>query len=156
MRAVLALALLCVGCGERPAGEGTVTEVSDGDTLRVIRRGEPVKVRLWGVDAPEIAQPYGALARDLTTRLVLDKVVTLDVRDTDRYGRLVCVVRWPDGNLNERLLSDGAAWWYKAYARRQSSYRVLEEAARAGRRGLWRNRSAQPPWVFRSKNRRRG
>ncbi|MBW4536539.1 MAG: hypothetical protein KME09_21635 [Pleurocapsa minor HA4230-MV1] len=38
--------------------------IYDGDTLRVVRGQEELKVRLCGIDAPEIKQPLGIESRD--------------------------------------------------------------------------------------------
>jgi len=37
--------------------------VHDGDTLTLLVERQPVKVRLAGIDAPELAQPYGQKAK---------------------------------------------------------------------------------------------
>jgi endonuclease YncB( thermonuclease family) len=38
--------------------------IHDGDTLRVVRGNEELKIRLCGIDAPEIKQPLGIESRD--------------------------------------------------------------------------------------------
>jgi endonuclease YncB( thermonuclease family) len=41
-------------------------------------------------------------------------VVTVRVRDVDRYKRTVAEIILPDGrNLNRELVRAGLAWWYK-------------------------------------------
>lgn len=87
---------------------GTVTEVLDGDTIRVNLSGKDYTVRYIGIDTPEIAhnsketdQFYGQEARSLNTWLVLNKTVFLekDVSETDRYGRLLRYVYLSDGTM---------------------------------------------------------
>ena len=48
----------------------------------------------------------------------------------------------------------GMAWWYRDYAHEQATqerlvYRDEEEAAKAARRGLWKDAEPMPPWEWR-------
>src|SRR3989442_6580536 len=84
---------------------GKVVSISDGDTISVLREGKAVKVRLYGVDAPEKAQAFGTQARKFTGDMVFQQTVTVAIRDTDRYGRLVGEVQLPDGrSLGQELV----------------------------------------------------
>src|SRR2546423_1753128 len=95
---------------------GKVVGVYDGDTISVLREGRAVKGWLYGVDAPEKAQPFGTNARKLTGDLVFQRDVTVRVHTTDRYGRLVGEVLFPPGqSLNHELVRAGLAWWYRQY-----------------------------------------
>jgi hypothetical protein len=76
---------------------GLVVGVSDGDTVRVLHDGREERVRLWGIDAPESKQPWGTRAKEFTGDLVFGKVVTVQVRDIDRYKRTVAEIILPDG-----------------------------------------------------------
>lgn len=65
--AAAALMLSCFSDGDTVA----ILSVHDGDSFRVKHQdGRSVAVRLYGVDCPELGQPYGAEARDVTRRLV--------------------------------------------------------------------------------------
>jgi Staphylococcal nuclease homologue len=78
---------------------GKVVGILDGDTIRVLRGGKAVKVRLHGVDTPEKAQAFGTQACKFTGDLVFPRDVTVVVHATDRYGRLVGEVLlpgWPE------------------------------------------------------------
>src|SRR5215471_9665841 len=55
---------------------GRVVGISDGDTIRVLHEGRAQRVRLWGIDAPESGQPWGARARQFTGDLPFGKIVT--------------------------------------------------------------------------------
>jgi endonuclease YncB( thermonuclease family) len=68
---------------------GKVVGILDGDTISVLREGKAVKVRLYGIDAPEKAQAFGTKARQFTAALVFQKDVTIVIHATDRYSRLV-------------------------------------------------------------------
>jgi micrococcal nuclease len=129
---------------------GKVVGLSDGDTLSVLREGKAVKVRLHGVDTPEKAQAFGTQARKLTGDLVFQQIVTVIIRDTDRYGRVVGEVLLPDGrSLNQELVKAGMAWWYRQYAPNDTTLAQLEADARTAKRGLWADAHPVPPWEWR-------
>ncbi len=122
-----------------------VSWVADGDTLTAGK----LTVRLWGVDCPELAQPYGRAAKVLTSYLAEDKKVWLRVRGQDKKGRTLAEVILPDGkNLSEELLKAGVAWHYRAYVK-SSALAKLEKEARQKKRGLWSLAAPVAPWVFR-------
>lgn len=133
---------------------GKVVGVSDGDTISVLREGKAVKVRLYGVDAPEKAQAFGTHARQLTGGLAFQQTVTVVVHTTDRYGRLVGTVVLPDGrNLSYELVRAGLAWWYRQYAPHDTTLAQLEGEARTAKRGLWADARPVPPWEWRKEGR---
>ncbi len=72
--------------------DGKVVSVTDGDTIKVLRDGKQVKIRLAAIDCPEKGQPYGNAARKFTAKLVAGNVVKVWPTDTDRYGRTVAFV----------------------------------------------------------------
>jgi len=124
--------------------KATVTRVVDGDTLDVLVDGREERVRLIGVDAPEVrgeAEPYGAegmaFARQRLTGQAVD--LELDVEERDRYGRLLAYV-WIGGELfNETLVREGYATVMTVppnvkYAER---FVALQEEAREAGTGLW-------------------
>ena len=129
---------------------GKVVGISDGDTISVLRDGKAVKVRLYGVDAPEQAQAFGTQARKFTGDLAFQQTVTVAIRATDRYGRLVGEVLLPDArNLGQELVRAGLAWWYRQYAPKDTALAQGEVEAKAARRGLWQDPHAVPPWEYR-------
>ena len=73
-------------------------------------------------------------------------------RETDRYGRTVAKVVLPDGrSLNQELVRQGLAWWYRQYAPHDQILAGLEAEARAAKRGLWSERNPVPPWEWRGR-----
>lgn len=129
-----------------------VVAVHDGDTITVQRQrgGGAEKVRLARIDAPELKQKAGTDARDFASGLCLDQVVEVSVKEKDKYGRLVANITLPDGrNLNEWLVLEGLAWWYRAYAKSDRTLELFEEHARRNRIGLWHEGEPTPPWVWR-------
>ena len=130
---------------------GRVVGVTDGDTIRVLRNDVEVKVRLVDIDCPESKQPFGARSKQATSALVFGKVVTVKVKGTDRYNRLLADVGMPNGeNLNRELVKSGFAWWYRKYSD-DESLGALESEARNARRGLWEDEHPIPPWEWRRK-----
>jgi len=140
---VIALLLFALPALAQPA---RVASVHDGDTLR-LEGGE--RVRLWGIDAPELKQPYGIQARDFLARLVEGKSVHLRLHGEDRYGRLLAEVELGGRSVNEMLLSAGLAWWFKRYTPAEKRYEQLEQKARQRRLGLWSEKSPLAPWDYR-------
>jgi micrococcal nuclease len=129
---------------------GQVVGILDGDTISVLREGKAVKVRLYGIDAPEKAQAFGTRARQFTAALVFQKDATIVIHATDRYGRIVGEVLLPDGrNLSQELVKAGMAWWYRPYAAKDTTLAQLEAEARTAKRGLWADAHPVPPWQWR-------
>lgn len=155
MRAVLCVLLAVVsGCAFAESFTGKVVGVSDGDTLTVLRGRTQVRVRLHGVDTPESAQPFGNVAKKRTSDLVFGKVVTVEVRDTDQYGRIVGWVTFEGEKretlgLNSTLVQEGLAWWYRYYAPTDKALERAENEARKAGRGLWVDRNPVAPWDWR-------
>lgn len=153
--------LLCVGA-LLSAGQcfsdtlsGQVTAVGDGDTITVLSpEYGAMRVRLSGIDAPEIGQPYADVARQHLARLVFGQTVIVSWHKRDRYGRLVGRVEAHDGDAGLALVSAGSAWHFKAYQHEQPSeerdrYARAEANARDERRGLWQEVEPMAPWDFR-------
>jgi endonuclease YncB( thermonuclease family) len=132
-----------------PTFSGEVVGVADGDTISVLRDNQPVKVRLDGIDCPELGQAFGAAAKQFTSSLVLSRTVSVAVRDTDQYGRLVGRVYVGRQDVSLELVRAGYAWHYKRYSSDPALTRA-EQEARAARRGLWSDARSVPPWEFRA------
>lgn len=149
-----------------PAGTrdlaGKVVRVADGDTLTVaMRDGTKAKVRLYGIDAPEVrhketpGQPGGIEARQALKALTLGRTVHVDIVDVDRHGRSVGIVSEGALNVNLAMVGQGWAWAYRRHlaAPYASEYIDAEREARAKRLGLWKQANPSPPWEFRRRMR---
>lgn len=151
--------------------ECLVVGVRDGDSISA-RCGEPdayeqLEVRLAGIDAPEMRQPFGRLAKQAMSELVYMKDVELDCIKVDSYGRSICKMMVapesaPDGPLTLdaglAMLTTGMAWWYRAYAHEQTpqergQYEFAEFEAKAKHAGLWRDAAPVAPWDWRKTHR---
>jgi endonuclease YncB( thermonuclease family) len=132
---------------------GRVVEVTDGDTYDVRRSGGGVAtVRLYGVDAPETSQPYGARATKAARRYVGGERVRVLVEDVGRYGRTIGRLEVDGGRLGELLVGDGLAWHYERYAPQATELARLERRARRAERGLWSQSDPVPPWAWRDRD----
>ena len=138
------------------AGQGVraiVVSIGDGDTIRVRQGGRAITVRLACIDAPEAAQsPYGKQARRyLQERLPTGREVSLDVKTSDRYGRMVAEV-FSGVNINLALVEDGQAFAYRQYLGGCNAKTYLDAEVRASRRriGVWQIPAGiTRPWDFR-------
>ena len=126
-----------------------VIRIVDGDTIEMTHNGEPKRVRLAGIDAPERKQAFGSRARQFVAQQVFGKTVTVHSVGIDAYGRILGEVILGDGrSLNRELVANGLAWHYKRFSADRELAR-LEDEAREARRGLWSDRNPMPPWKFR-------
>jgi endonuclease YncB( thermonuclease family) len=127
--------------------------VLDGDTIDLDCPGGWIRVRLWGMDAPEQGQqPWGSRAHQALVALLERREVSLTVRDRDRYGRTVAQVFSPAGDVGLAMLRAGAASLRTRYVR-DPAYRQALAEARAGRLGIWSVPGwHQQPWVWRRYN----
>lgn len=149
---VFLLLAAAAAAGQRQAV--TVVRVVDGDTVDVRAGEERRRVRLLGVDTPEVAhrdrpgEPYGRAATRFTRdALAAARSVELEVAGDrmDAYGRTLGFL-WlqPGGrgdpvNLSEELLAQGLGrcirrFDYPGKARMLAA----EQGAKKARRGLWR------------------
>jgi len=130
---------------------GTVSEVIDGDTIKVIIDGVEYRVRYIGMDAPEVATDvYAAYAEIENTKLVLGRQVLLikDVSETDYFGRLLRYVVVGNVFVNDALLRDGWAI-EKAYPPDTAcniSFSKAQRVAQEKNLGIWNNNPIiEPP-----------
>ena len=106
----LALFVLAISLAQAGPITGKVVGVSDGDTITVLTPAkESVKVRLYGIDAPESKQAFGARAKQELSGLVFGKAVRVEVVDKDRYGRTVGRVFVGDVDVNLEMVRRGFA-----------------------------------------------
>ncbi|HPT27974.1 MAG TPA: thermonuclease family protein, partial [Bryobacteraceae bacterium] len=135
--------------------QAKVTAVTDGDTIEVLRQRTRLKIRLFGVDAPEKRQPFAERARQRVADLALGRTVTVIPRGNDRFGRCLAWIVLPgNSNLNETLVAEGLAWWFRRYAPHQHRLEELERAARDHGAGLWAEPDPTPPWLWRRARRK--
>lgn len=146
-----ALLLLVGGLAHAADFSGKVIAVLDGDTLLVLRSGNPVKVRLAEVDAPEKAQPYGTAAQKSLADMAMGKQIRVASRAVDDYGRLVATVHANGLNVNHEQVRRGMAWEYSRFHSNRELMALQREAQQA-RRGLWAGGEAIEPSQWRKQH----
>lgn len=156
MRKALICLLLALACTARAETiTGMVVGITDGDTITVLDADKVQhKIRLAGIDAPEKKQPFGNRSKESLSALVFDKTVNVETEKRDRYGRQVGKVLANGQDVNLAQVERGMAWFYRQYQREQSPndqrlYEAAEDAAKAGKRGLWHDSDPVAPWEFR-------
>lgn len=151
---IAALAMACaLQAGASQAWTGTVTRVSDGDTLwvRPAAGGKALKVRIEGIDAPEICQAGGRAARDALARRVRGQRLALLARGQDDYGRTIASLQVAGEDLGGWMVSQGHAWSY-GFGREGGPYARQQALAQAAGRGLFADRRALEPRLFRKRH----
>lgn len=138
--------------------DGVVRAVYDGDTVLLATREESrLKVRLYGIDAPETAkpdspgQPFGSVSKRTLMYKIMGRQVSAEIVDIDQYKRAVAVIRYGGRDINREMVSEGMAWAYRQYLQGPyaSEYINAESRARGKHTGIWRDANPQPPWEFR-------
>jgi endonuclease YncB( thermonuclease family) len=130
-------------------------DVMDGDTLAI--QGEPTRIRLYGIDAPEGKQTCddapgrtylcGSRSADALASIIgRNGRVTCREEDRDRYGRVVAVCLSNGRDINAEMIRQGWAVEYKQYS--DGRYTDEEDEARRAKRGLWAGTFVMP-WEWR-------
>ena len=126
----------------------TVIVAKTGGFLSFLRSGKSFPVRLYGIDAPEMRQPFG-----WDSRKALEKMsggtLELEILSTDRYGRRVGILhREGSRNLNLMMVDEGFAYAYMRYGT-LDGVEELERRARSSGRGIWGYVNLERPWDYR-------
>lgn len=134
---LLLLTLTCFGTTTK------VTRVIDGDTFET-ETGE--RVRLVGINAPEISDIFGQEAKRHLIELIEGKTIDLETdhisNDRDRYGRLLRYVILNGKDINKQMVLDGFAFAYLKYhfeAEKETEYRKAQITAKQNSVGIWGN-----------------
>lgn len=127
-----------------------VTQIIDGDTITVNKNGNEERVRLLGIDTPEVdvsrgpIECFGKEASDKTASLLTGQSVSLETDPTqaqrDTYGRLLAYVYTADGVLINKLLVEGGfarEYTYNIPYTYQADFKAAEKSARVAERGIW-------------------
>jgi endonuclease YncB( thermonuclease family) len=131
----------------------SVRKVFDGDTVTASCEQGRLKVRVYGIDAPEMGQkPWGEWSRDLMRGRIPSGKVRLQIMDIDRYGRVVARIFDGDRDLGLSMVRDGGAVVYERFNRFET-YRDAQTQAKQKQAGIWSESGAhQEPWEWRKLN----
>lgn len=123
-----------------------VLYIADGDSLTLQAGRKRIKLRLAGIDAPEIKQAFGQQARQSLYQLCWGKDARYDAKAVDHFGRTVATLRCDGIDAGRAQVERGMAW---AAARAGRDLKMLEAAARNAKAGLWSAPQPVAPWRFR-------
>lgn len=128
--------LACLGTTTR------VTRIIDGDTFET-ETGE--RVRLIGINAPEISDIFGEESTHHLTELIEGKTVDLVPdhisKDRDVYNRLLRYVILNGIDINRRMILDGYAFAYLKYSfDKEEEYKDAQLTASKNNVGIWDNK----------------
>lgn len=127
----------------------TVVNIHDGDTITVKNKSnKKIKIRMYGIDAPELSQSYGKKSKQQLEKLLKNKNITYKTANVDNYGRTVATIYAGDINVNYEMIKSGYAWHYKHYYK-SKRYSEAEKYARDNKLGLWAEDKPTPPWKYR-------
>jgi endonuclease YncB( thermonuclease family) len=128
--------------------KGRVVRVADGDTLTIAdRSGRQYRIRLVGIDAPELVQPFGPQSRQALSAATRDQTVRVLWRERDQFDRVLGDAYVGGQHVNREQVARGWAWRY--LHARDPELAAAEHAARTDGVGLWSQASPTPPWEYR-------
>jgi endonuclease YncB( thermonuclease family) len=118
-----------------------VKRIIDGDTFEV-ETGE--KIRLIGINAPEISDIFGQDSKQHLSKLIANKTVYLKTdnisNNQDRHQRLLRYVFLDEVDINKKMISDGFAFAYLKYHFSSArEYKRAQIMARENNKGIWGN-----------------
>ena len=129
--------------------EGKV-KIIDGDTIHI----EKNKIRLHGIDAPEIDQTCtikdkvwncGIESSLELKKLILDNNISCVVSDIDKYNRYIAECFINNQNINELMVRNGWAIAYRYYS---LDFIDDEGIAKNNKAGIWKGEFLDP-YLFR-------
>lgn len=140
----------------------TVLKIIDGDTFVATDGNVRFKVRIVGMDAPEIKQSYGKIAQhSLSTLLLNQKIKIQPVKaGMDMYGRVLGQVYLNGTDVAEAMIKEGRAAYYRPKCRNYPEdknqynydprpYVEAEKKAKEVKLGIWLLAGFELPCVFR-------
>jgi endonuclease YncB( thermonuclease family) len=148
--------------------DADVINIVDGDTIDVLdTRGEKLRIRLLGIDAPEKAQPFGKESMLYLKKIINGNSVRIISKpDMNKpytlgfYKRVLGKIILNKKDINLEMIKEGMAWHFKKYKKSQpiedrQSYNIEEHKARKKNIGLWSNDNPLAPWKCRRLNKKR-
>ena len=141
-----------------------LSRASDGDSFELKdENNRKVRVRLYGIDAPESNQRFGRESREHLQSLMKGRNLRLKTMYLDNYQRSVAVVYLSDKDgidelsINQRQVQAGMAWVYDYFCTSDfcNTWKLEEAMAQKQKIGLWKDPSPTPPWQWRRSHPRR-
>jgi endonuclease YncB( thermonuclease family) len=124
-----------------------VTEVYDGDTIKVKGYGVEIRLRLAGIDAPEttrnkigFGQRYSQEAREYLSGLVLNKAIEIKGHGYLNINLMLGTVCLDGKNINLEMVRAGLAEVYRGEPPKDLNldpFFKAERQSRAEKKGIW-------------------
>ena len=133
---------------------GKVVKVSDGDSFYLKSGNRTYRIRMYGIDAPELHQEYGIDSKQYLEYIILNENIDVKVMDEDKYGRKIGKVFYKSKDINLQMLESGNAWLYEYYAKNERKYKKAFKNARENKIGLWKHENLENPRQYRLKHKR--
>lgn len=137
----------------------TVTKVFDGDTIAIKWRNLELKIRLVGIDAPEIGykksrgQPYSQQAKNWLTRLINKRKIAVKSYGLGNFNRILAEIFIEKNiNVNLEMIKAGLAEVYRGKKPKDlnsAAYLRMEKEARIEKKGIWSQKQYISPQTWR-------
>lgn len=103
--------------------EGKVIKVVDRDTIWILpKHSERVKIRLYGIDAPEMKESAGKKSKKYLSELIAGKDVKIETHGRDKYKRVIGIVYLNGTDINSKIVKDGYARAYLKYSKKYKNF----------------------------------
>jgi len=143
-----------VATGYSQTYKGKITKVVDGDTYFFQTGNKIIKIRMFGIDAPEGNQPFGEASKEFISKYI-HADATLVSHGIDQYKRILGTLFVDGKDINLLSVTEGYAWHYKKHLN-DKHYAFAQENARKKKLGLWSQPNPTPPWAWRYDERQEG
>lgn len=120
--------------------------IIDGDTFVLNEE----RIRIFGIDSPELKQDYGIESKNTLTKLLTGKTIKTTLVNKDRYGRSVCKVYANGKDVAIEMLKLGSTSVYKYYCN-DKLYLSEESRSKRLKRGLFGLKTYISPYEFRKR-----
>ena len=130
--------------------KGKVVSVTDGDTITLWTGKLNIKVRLQGIDAPEMGQDFGKASKKILSDKIFNKEVIVYTQEKpDRYGRYVGSIEYEERSISYEMIKEGYAWHYSKYDN-NPKWAEAEKHASKNKLGLWSQQNPINPDLWRA------
>ena len=162
------LSLLAVSFTQAETIDCTVVEVIKGDTMTCVTpQKESLNIRLYQIDAPQLAQNFGGEARQTLEAMLLNQTIRLETYGLDdekkmlatAYTGLACPCYPLDDirnvlttyctcqvDVNLEMIKRGMAWHKALFIEGKAGYQQAQALAEQNKQGLWSQPNPVPPW----------
>jgi len=140
MRRIILILFFLVFCGNFIFSQKAF--IIDGDTMII----DNLKVRIQGIDSPELSQKFGKEAKKQLIILTKNKTLRIKIIKFDRYNRAICYIFANNKDVGLQMVQTGYAWAYRRYT---NEYVFAEEKAKKRRIGIWQYNNNINPEIYR-------